>query len=104
MKAPFNTARSLRHVGAVTLILAASAVQACSSDAISTGPVSVSRSGPTTPAAIQLLVTGTVTDDEGTPVSGARVILYRWMVSENPHTAVTDNAGLYSISFLSAPG
>ena len=104
MKTPFDCARSIRYAAFVTMICAASAVQACSSEAIPTAPASVSGTMPLSPEAIQLRVSGVVTDEAGAPVVGAKVIVAPWVGNGAPYAAITDNAGFYSISFLSAPG
>jgi hypothetical protein len=55
-------------------------------------------------ASVQLRVSGTVTDDDGVPVSGVSVRIYRGYPSGPPSSAVTDDEGVYRISFLSGEG
>jgi len=106
MKTKFNYARSLRVAGLLTMIAAASVVQACSSDTIVAAPASATRpsvpSVPSAPQSTQLRVSGTVTDDEGLPVAGVKVMVFRSTTSGSPSSAVTDSKGHYSISLLSA--
>jgi hypothetical protein len=46
-----------------------------------------------------------VTDNDGTPVPGVVVTIYRWMAVLDPGLAViTDDRGFYSMSFPSAAG
>ena len=110
MKTPSNYARSLRFAGLVTMIATATAVQACSSDKIVAGPSSVTRSpAPSAPsgpsaASTQLRVAGTVTDDAGAPVAGVKVTVYTWSNGLSSTSALTDDMGIYTVSFASAAG
>ncbi len=45
-----------------------------------------------------------MTDDEGAPIAGVRLTVYRWPAGGPPRTAVTDSKGFYSISFVSGAG
>jgi hypothetical protein len=102
MKTLSDYARSIRYAGVVTMIATASALQACSTDTIPTEPSSVTRAP--SPAPAQLRVSGTVTDDDGMPVAGAKVTLYRWTTVGEPCSVVTDSKGFYSVSLVSAAG
>ncbi len=106
MKTPSDYARSIRYAAMVTMIAAASAVQACSSDTIVAVPSSAAlapTSQPTSQPA-QSGVFGTVTDDEGMPVAGVKVTLYRWPNGGPPQSGVTDSMGIYRISSPSGGG
>lgn len=100
MKTSFHGARSIRYVAFVTTISAVSAVQACSGDIIPTAPSSVTREPASEPS--QIRVSGTVTDDDGVPVSGVILKVTPW--NGQPLSAVTDGTGFYRISVLPAAG
>jgi hypothetical protein len=108
MKTPSNLARSIRYAALMTMIAAASAVQACSSDSpVEPSVADQSTSQPTTqpptqPAAFRIF--GIVTDDDGIPVSGVKVTLYRYVNGLTTSSTVTDTMGFYSISFGSGAG
>ncbi len=108
MKTASNYARSIRYAGLVTLIAAASGVQACSSDKIVAAPSGVTRpsapSAPASPAFTQGRVSGTVTNDEGVAVAGVKVTVYSWPNGGPASLAITDGMGFYSVSFLPASG
>lgn len=105
MKTRSDYARSIRYAALVTMIAGTSVVQACSSDTILAVPSSDTRAPATTPTATstQLRVFGTVTDDDGAPVAGVKVMIYSWP-NGGTSSAVTDNMGFYSTSFFSASG
>ena len=105
MKAPSHYVRSVRHAALATMIAAASAVQACSSDTIPTEPTeatSITRASAPEPTEIR--ISGTVTDDKGVPIAGARVTVYRWTPQGEPRFTFTDGQGYYSIPIVSAAG
>jgi len=102
MKTLSDYARSIRYAGLVTMIATASALQACSADTSLTEPSSVTRAP--SPAPAQLRVSGTVTDDDGMPVAGAKVSVYRWTAVGEPCSVLTDSKGFYSVSLVSAAG
>jgi len=106
MKTLSDYARSIRYATMLTMIAATSVVQACSGDAIPTAPSSAASSAATgagAPARTQLRVFGTVTDDEGKAVAGVNVTIYSWP-NGGTSSAVTDNMGFYSSSFMPASG
>ncbi|MEO8577754.1 MAG: carboxypeptidase-like regulatory domain-containing protein [Gemmatimonadales bacterium] len=45
-----------------------------------------------------------MTDDDGGPVAGARVTVYRWTSTGEPHSTVTDANGFYSVPFVAGYG
>jgi len=47
-------------------------------------------------------MSGVVTDDEGTPVPGARVSI--WLDYDNLPSALTDGSGAYKLNFTGVPG
>ena len=102
MKTRFNYARLIRCASLVMTIAAASLAQACSSDTIVAVPSSAT-SAPT-PVPSELRVYGTVTDDKGMPVVGAKVIVHRWTTTGEPRSTVTDSKGFYSVSLQWAGG
>ena len=105
MKAPLESARSIRYAGVVLMICAVSAVQACSGDAFPTAPQSVSRGPAGTSAEVrQVRISGTVTNDEGAPVSGVIVKVFHWTATGSPVSAVSDGSGLYNVSISSNDG
>lgn len=102
MKTLSHYSRSIRYAGLVTMIATAPATQACSSDTILTEPSSVTHAP--APEPTQLRVSGTVTDDDGMPVAGAKVTVYRWTTVGEPCSVVTDSKGFYSVSLVAAAG
>lgn len=98
MKTSFHTARSIRYARVALLLAAVSAVQACSSDAISTAPQFATR-GPagTTTEPTQIRVSGTVTNDDGAPVAGVIINVYSLPCRNRVASVVSDDAGFYSI-------
>lgn len=107
MKTPSDFARSIRNAGLVMLIATATLVQACSSDAIPTGPSSVTPADvarPFAPESGRNRVYGTVTDDEGAPVGGVKVTVCSWTAVGPCSATVTESTGFYSISFVFAAG
>ena len=104
MKTSSNYLRSVRYAGFVTMIATASLVQACSSDAIPTDPSHVATATASGSEAFEIRVSGTVRDDDGVPVAGARVTLYRWTPTGDPRSTLTDGKGFYSMPFVGAIG
>ena len=102
MKPSFHTARSIRYTGLAVMLAAVSAVQACSSDTTPTEPSPVTSEPTAAPATIR--VWGIVTDDDGAPLEGVIVSIFRRSTFEQPLSVVSDNAGLYSVSVLAGPG
>ena len=82
------------------MISALFAVHACSNDRITAAPVTsglVASDG-----LFRVRVSGTVTNDDGLPVSGVIVRVYRGTPNGRVVTAVTGATGSYSVSLLSA--
>lgn len=108
MKTLSNSARSIRCAALMTMIATTSLVQACSSDTIVAVPsIGTDSAQPTTqppaqPAAFRIF--GTVTDDNGVPVAGVKVTLYRYTNGLTTSSTVTDTMGFYSLSFGSGAG
>ena len=99
MKTSADAARSIRHLRVVMMISALFSVQACSNDRITAAPAITNG---LVPGVFRVRVSGTVTNENGVPVAGVIVRLYRGTPNSRPVTTVTDATGFYSVSFLSA--
>jgi hypothetical protein len=83
------------------MITAVSALQACSSDSTPTGPSSASNAPVAGRAEVR--VSGTVTDDNGAPVSGVILKVYSWgPANVQPVTRISSGSGFYSITVPSS--
>jgi len=86
----------------ITIVFVAAAMQACARDTFPTSPGSGSRV-PNVEIS-QLRLTGTVTNEDGAPVSGVSVKIYRWPSGPQTVTTFTDSDGTYDVSLLSSTG
>lgn len=107
MKTPIHISRSIRLANLMTMLAAASLVQACADDSITTDPSfgqATSTQGAPIVTTGAIRVSGTVTDDDGVPVAGVKVTVYRWTPTGEPHSAVSDDNGFYSVPFIYGDG